>query len=68
LRPQDGELIRDLQLAPLEAVDGCRPATGRPGLAAAAHRNEQAAPHEHALQIRRRDVVPERGTVVVAQL
>jgi hypothetical protein len=68
LGPQDGELIGDLELAPLEAIDRGRPATGRAGFAAAAHRDEQAAPHENALKVRRRDVMPECGTVVVAQL
>ena len=64
--PQDGELIGDLKLAPLEAIDRSRAATGRPGLAPAAHRDEQASPYEHALEVRRRDVVAERGAVVIA--
>ena len=40
----------------------------RPGVAAAARRHERAAPHEHALQVRRRDVVAERRRVDVAEL
>ena len=64
--PQDGELIGDLELAPLEAVDRGGPPAGRPGFAAATHRDEEAAPHEHALKVRRRDVVAERRAVEAA--
>jgi hypothetical protein len=68
LGPQNGELIGDLKLTPLEAVDRGRTPAGRAGLASVSHRDEQPPAHEHTLEIRRRDVVTERGAVMVAQL
>ena len=52
----------------LKRKSAAGPAAGVPGLPALARRLEHAAPHEHALEVRRRDVVPERGRVDVAEL
>ena len=51
-----------------EAEERRRAAARRARLAAAARRHEQVAAQQHALQVRRRDVVAERRAVEVAQL
>src|SRR5581483_7870957 len=66
--PQRGELVRDLQLPPPEAVEGGGAAARRAGLAACAGRLEHPPAEEHALEVRRRDLVAERRAVEVAEL
>src|SRR5262249_37250983 len=67
-RPEDGELVGDLQPLRAEAEQGAWPTAGRPGRTSAACRDEHVAADEHALEVRRRDVVTERGAVDVAEL
>ena len=67
-RAQHGELVGDLEPARPEAERLAPAGRPRAGLAALAGRLERAAPEQHALEVRRRDVVAERGRVEVAQL
>ena len=67
-RTQHRELVGDLQPAAAEAEERARPAAGRARSAPPAGRLEHAPPEQHALEVRRRDVVPERRGVEVAEL
>src|SRR5262249_24462641 len=67
-RPEHGELVRPLQAAAAEAELGCRAPPGGAGWAPPARRLELAAAKQHALQVRRRDRVAERGDVDRPQL
>ena len=64
-RAQHRELIGDLELRRAETEERRRPAAGVARLSALAGRLEHTAPDEHALEVRRRDVVSERGRVDV---
>ena len=67
-RTERCEGIRDLELTYAEPVYLGRPAAGASRLAPRARRLEHVAPQQHALQVRRRDVVAEGGGIEVAQL
>src|SRR5436190_10546886 len=66
--PQNRELVRDLEALRAEPVERGRPAARAARLSPLARRREHAPAEEHALEVRRRDVVPERGDVDLAQL
>ena len=65
---EDREGVGDLQLPRAEAEERSRTAARRAGGAPAAGGLEHVPPQEDALQVRRRDVVAERGGVDLAEL
>ena len=60
-RPEHGELVGDLQAPLSKPEQGAGPPSGRAGRAAGSGRIEHVAADEHALEVRRRDLVAERG-------
>src|SRR5438093_5520497 len=67
-RAQDGELVGDLEAPAAEPEERRRTAAGAARRAPLAGRLEQAAPQQHPLEVRRRDLVPERGRVELPKL
>src|SRR5439155_17498115 len=67
-RPQHGELVGDLERARLEAEEGGRPAAGGARRAVLAGVGQDAPAEQHALQIRRRDLVAQRRHVPLPPL
>jgi L-aspartate oxidase len=67
-RPQHGELIGDLEPSRPEAIELRGSSTRRPVGSLAADGFDRSAAEENALEVRRRDLVPERRFVDVAQL
>src|SRR6185503_11866522 len=67
-RPEDRELVGHLEAPRAEPEHrGRAPAAGA-RCAALARRLDHAPAQQHALQVRRRDVVPERGGIELAEL
>src|SRR2546425_13069873 len=60
-RAEDGELVGDLERPRAEAEQRGRAAAGRTGRAMLADVGEDAAAEQDALEVRRRDLVPEGG-------
>src|SRR2546422_3892949 len=67
-RPQHGELVRDLDAPRAEAEERGWAAASRAGWAPRARSLDHAAPQQDAVQVRRRDVVPQRRGVEVPEL
>src|SRR5439155_1780524 len=67
-RPEHGELVRNLELRRVEPEHGGRAPAAAAWRALLARALDHAATQEDALQVGRRDVVPERGGVELAQL
>src|SRR6185312_13411526 len=67
-RPEDRELVGDLEAPRAEAEDRGRPAAAAAGGAALARRLDHAPAQQYALEVCRRDVVPEGGGVELAEL
>src|SRR5438132_1105674 len=67
-RPQDGELIGDLQAWAAEAVNRRRSPASAPVAPPLTRVLEQAAPEQDALQVGRAHRMPERGRVEIAKL
>ena len=67
-RAENGERVGDLEAGAREAVDGGRAAARPAGRARLAGRLQQAAPEQHALEVRGRYIVAERGAVEAPQL
>src|ERR1700752_654429 len=67
-RPEDRELIRDLDRTRTEAGQRRGTAPSPPVVALLARVLEQPAAKEHALEVRRRHLVSQRGAVQVPEL
>src|SRR5437868_10654181 len=67
-RLEHRELVGNLELAGAEAVERRGAAARAARLSPAAGRLQEAAANEDALEVRRRDLVAERGGVDVAEL
>jgi hypothetical protein len=67
-RAQDRELVSHLELPQAEAEDRRRAAAAWAWSTAIARCLDHASAQQHPLQVRRRNVVPERGGVKIAEL